>query len=685
MTLRFASAFQQSLDRLTAPEQKQVKITTVDLMFDPTGNGLQLHRVETAAGFWTARVSQDIRLVLHKQGDETLLCYVDHHDAACRWAERRKLVPHERTGAMQFVEVVERTEVRLVYTEKVEAAPVAAPLAVDHPFAKLSDDQLLDVGVPRDWLEPVRTADEASVDGLFESLPAEAAEALLDHLTGGRLQDHVAVKGAPGADPFQHPDAQRRFRMVEGVEELKAALDAPFAQWAVFLHPAQRASVTRDWRGPARVSGSAGTGKTIVALHRAVYLARANDAQVLLTTFSKPLAAALAAKAELMTAAEPSLSDRLCVRAIDQAAYDLYTAAFGQPTMATASQVRAAIRAAKEAGHGGAHSADFLFEEWDELVDAWGLHDAESYATVPRIGRKTRLGARQRDEAWAVFAFVRTRLAERRIVTWADLYGRLTQRLRDGGTLPFTHIVVDEAQDLSVAQARFLAAVGQGREDALFFTGDLGQRIFHLPFSWAKLGLDVRGRAQVLKVCYRTSHQIRRLADRLLAPTIVDQDGIEEDRRGTVSVFDGLEPDVALYDDDLAEIVGVTEWLVAALAEGIAPSELAVLVRGREQLARGRAAAERADTSISVATMHDAKGLEFRGVAVMALDEDVVPDAVRLAAVGDVADLEAIHETERHLLYVAATRARDRLMLSGRSPGSEFLDDLYESVRIFSG
>ena len=254
--------------------------------------------------------------------------------------------------------------------------------------------------------------------------------------------------------------------------------------------------------------------------------------------------------------------------------------------------------------------------------------------------------------------------------------GRLTQRLRDGGTLPFTHVVVDEAQDLSVAQARFLAAVGQGREDALFFTGDLGQRIFHLPFSWAKLGLDVRGRAQVLKVCYRTSHQIRRLADRLLAPTLVDQDGIEEDRRGTVSGFDGLEPDVALYDDDLAKIVGVTEWLAAALVEGIAPSELAVLVRGRERLARVRAAAERDHTSVSVVTMHEAKGLEFRGVAVMALDEDVMPDAARLAAVGDVADLEAIHETDRHLLYVAATRARDRLRLSGTSPGSEFLDDL---------
>jgi hypothetical protein len=665
---------------LTTAEQKQVKITAFDLAQDESGNGLQLHRVEAATGFWTARVSQDIRIVLHKEGVHTLLAWVGHHDDAYRWAERRKLVPHERTGAMQLVEIIERTEERLVYTEKVDV-DLQEPVATNHPFANLSDDELLNVGVPRDWLDAVRAADEASVDGLFEALPAEAAEALLDFVTGGQLQDHVPAPAAPDMDPFAHPDAQRRFRAVAGVEELKAALDAPFAEWAVFLHPAQRAPVTRAWSGPARISGSAGTGKTIVALHRAVHLARAPDARVLLTTFSKPLATALAGKVELLTEAETALRQRLTVRSIDQAAYDLYVAAFGQPAFATPSQIRAAIDAAGDAGHGGGHSADFLFEEWEELVDAWGVKDADDYAEIPRIGRRTRLGSRQRNEAWDVFAFVRAWLAERSVVTWADLYGRLTAHLHSGGALPFSHIVVDEAQDLSVAQARFLAAAGQNRTDALFFTGDLGQRIFHLPFSWTRLGLDIRGRSQVLKVCYRTSHQIRSLADRFLAPFIVDQDGIEEMRRGTVSVFDGPNPSVTLFDDESQEIAAVANWLRECLAMGIDGAELAVLVRGPAQLARAQAVAKYLGTSVSVATMHDAKGLEFRGVAVMALDEDVLPDAARLAEVGDVADLEAIQDTERHLLYVAATRARDRLMLSGISPGSEFLDDVKRTTQ----
>lgn len=674
MTLLYSSTFAKSLDRLTAAEQKQVKVTTVDLMLDPTGNGLQLHRVEKTDGFWTARVNQDIRLVLHKDGDVTLLAYVDHHDAAYRWAERRRLVAHERTGAMQFVEVVERIEERLVYADRMAEAP-AEPLPVRRPFAALNDDQLLDVGVPREWLAQVRQTDEASVDGLFASLPDEAAEALLDFATGGRLEDHVASLALTGADPFAHPDALRRFRAVEGVEELKAALDAPFAQWAVFLHPAQRAPVTRDWRGPARVSGSAGTGKTIVALHRAVHLAQAENARVLLTTFSDPLAASLASKVDLMTEALPGRRERLTVRALDQAATALFTAAFGSPTMATAAQIRAAIQEALDAGMGGALTADFLFDEWEELVDAWGLHDADSYATVPRLGRRTRLGSKQRESAWAVFTDVRARLAQLGVTTWADVYGRLADHYRAGAGFPFTHIVVDEAQDLSVAQARFLAAVGASRADALFFTGDLGQRIFHLPFSWARLGIDIRGRSTVLKVCYRTSHQIRSAADRLLTPVIVDQDGIAEARRGTVSVFDGPEPTIALFDNADAEVAEVGTWLKNCLIDGLSHAELAVLVRGKAQFARARRAADAADPAISVIAMHDAKGLEFRGVAVMAVDEDVLPDPHRLAEVGDIADLEAIQDTERHLLYVACTRARDRLMVSGIAPGSEFLDD----------
>lgn len=675
MTLLYASTFTDALTKLTQAEAGAAMQTALRFADNPSGKGLQLHRIEGTDGFWSIRVNLDLRIILHKEGERILLAYVDHHDAAYRWAERKRLIPHERSGAMQFVEVpVARAESAAAQTKR--SRPQAYGERRTFPFRDLSDDQLLDVGVPRSWMGPVRETEEQDIEALCNLLPAEAAEALLDFATGGRLEDHRVERAAPGDDPFAHPDAQRRFRVVEGIEELKAALDAPFEKWAVFLHPLQRTSVEQDWRGPARISGSAGTGKTIVALHRAVRLAEEKTARILLTTFSKRLAENLAAKAEILTLTRPELRTRLEVRAIDRAAYELYSAHFGQPTLASSAQVRAAIVAARKEGLGAQHSAAFLFEEWVEVVDAWGLMEQKAYAQVPRIGRKLRLGPKQRAAAWEVFAFVRDWLAARKLITRAELYGRLTRALKDGLELPYSHFVIDEAQDLSVAQARFLAAAGAKRRNALFFTGDLGQRIYHLPFSWLKLGLDIRGRSQVLKVCYRTSHQIRSTADRLLAPEITDQDGTVESRRGTVSVFEGPDPDILLHEDEDAEKAAVGAWLKARLEEGVAPEEMAVIVRAGGQLPRARAAARLASRDIPLILMHDAKGLEYRACVVMAVDEDVLPDPERLEAVGDLADLEALQETERHLLYVACTRARDRLLISGVAPGSEFLDDL---------
>ena len=686
MTLLYASTFADALAKLSHNEQKQVKITTVDLMIDPKGAGLSLERLNRAGDdkVWSARVSQDLRIILRRDGDDDLLAYVGHHDDAYRWAERRKFIPHERTGAMQIVEVVEREEARpLVYAGRRdgEGAPPAGEIV--QPFWALSDDQMLDVGVPRDWLQPVREMAESEIDTLFARLPAEAAEALYDFATGGKLEDHIVKPAEPGADPFAHPDAQRRFRVLDNVEELQAALDAPFEKWAVFLHPIQRELVQRKVTGPTRITGSAGTGKTIVALHRAVHLAERNaTASVLLTTFSQELADALTAKLDILTQAQPELRDRITVRPLDGAAVKLYTEQFGHPNRATSSQIRAMIADATAAGLGGDLTPQFLLEEWDELVGAWGVTDADSYATIPRIGRRTRLGPHQREAAWAVFEAVRQSLSERGLVTWSMIYGRLTDWLRSGGALPFDRVVVDEAQDLTVAQVRFLAEVGRDCAEALFLAGDIGQRIFRLPFSWAKLGLDVRGRSHSLKVNYRTSHQIRAMADRLLPPSIADLDGVEEGRRGTVSIFDGPVPQVHLASGEDEEIGCVAAWLQDCVAAAIPPGEIGVLVRSSDELRRAHRALEKAALASEsgggpvAAVMHDAKGLEFRAVAVIACDEDVLPDPRRLAAIGDVAEMESVYETERHLLYVACTRARDRLLVSGVSPGSEFLDDL---------
>ena len=335
-------------------------------------------------------------------------------------------------------------------------------------------------------------------------------------------------------------------------------------------------------------------------------------------------------------------------------------------------------------------SLQFLITEWEQVVDAWQLESWESYRDVTRLGRKTRLQEAQRVVLWSIFERVRSALEARGLVTYSDVFSRAALKLREIAHPPFEFTVVDEAQDVSVPQLRFLAALGAGRPNGLFFAGDLGQRIFQQPFSWKALGVNVRGRSSTLRINYRTSHQIRTQADRLLGPEVSDVDGNKEERRGTISTFNGPPPDIMVVDTAEEEISAVSKWLGERTKEGIAPHEIGVFVRSEDELGRARAAVENAKlpykvldenvetTSgrVSISTMHLAKGLEFRSVVVMACDDEVIPLQERIETVADDADLEEVYNTERHLLYVACTRARDHLLVTGVDPASEFLDDM---------
>jgi hypothetical protein len=344
--------------------------------------------------------------------------------------------------------------------------------------------------------------------------------------------------------------------------------------------------------------------------------------------------------------------------------------------------------AAEVEGH--KFSPQFLIGEWNDVVDAWQLRSWEDYRDVSRLGRKTRIGGKQRETLWAIFERVRKGLAERGVVTWSNIFGRLADSLTLSSFRPYDFAVFDEAQDLGVDEARFFAALASGRGDGLFFAGDLGQRIFQQPFSWKALGLDVRGRSSTLRINYRTSHQIRTHADRLLPSTVSDVDGNTEGRRGTVSMFDGPPPTVMACDDVDQEFRLVAGWISDRLKEGCQPREIGVFVRSDVELKRARAAVKAAgvravelsekveaeDGAVAISTMHFAKGLEFRSVVVMACDDEVIPQSERIESVADEADLEEVYNTERHLLYVACTRARDHLLVTGAAPVSEFVEDL---------
>ena len=689
MEFRISDTFTDSLTKLTGGEQRAVKTTAFDLQINPANPGLQFHGLAKGRdrNFSSVRVSREIRLIVHRTDSSLLLCYVGHHDEAYMWAERRKLETHPRTGAAQLVEIRQTTrEVnKPTYAVEEPSRPSQRTL-----FDHITDDELLGYGVPEEWLSVVREASENSVLEISEHLPAEAAEALLEIAVGSTPH---ALDSVPDiSDPFEHPDALRRFRTVDNVEELELALDYPWEKWTVFLHPSQRDLVERRFNGPARVHGSAGTGKTIVAIHRAASLARENpEARVLLTTFSDTLANALRLKLRRLIGNEPRLAERIEVRSVNAITRRLYELHFGAFDIASKETIQQSlIDAANDVEDAARFTPNFLITEWEQVVDAWQLYTWESYRDVTRLGRRTRLTESRRATLWTIFERVRSDITSTGQITEADLYHRVANRLHEVERTPFDLVVVDEAQDVAVPQLRLLAELGSGSPDGLFFAGDLGQRIFQQPFSWLSLGVDIRGRSRQLRVNYRTSHQIRAQADRLLEPETADVDGNTEVRRGTVSVFNGPPPMIYDYESVDDEIQGVAKWLLARRDDGLAANELAVFVRSDDEIERAKSALDAADIPYkvlnddlettsgfaSICTMHLAKGLEFRAVAVMACDDEVIPSQERIETIVDEMDLEDVYNTERHLLYVACTRARDHLLVTSVEPASEFVADM---------
>lgn len=687
MQFLIADSFTDSLTKLNNHEQKAVKTTVFDLQVNPANPGMQFHRIDGAKdkNFWSVRVTRNIRLIVHKTASSFLVCYTDHHDKAYAWAERRKLETHPKTGAAQMVIIREKVEEIVVpkVVEKKKSAPPPKKL-----LEGITEEKLLRYGIPEEWLTDVKEVTDNNVLDIAELLPSEAAEALLNLATGAKPEIPEPVEEE--ASPFEHPDAQRRFRVMTNVKELEQALEYPWEKWTIFLHPSQREIVENNFSGPARVSGSAGTGKTVVALHRAVFLAKQHpEARVLVTTFSDILANSLRVKLRRLISSKPRLGDQIEVQSITSYGERLYEYRFGKPNFADRETIRQFLEETHSEIDGKTFSTHFLITEWEQVVDAWQLTNWEEYRDVMRLGRKTRLPESYREQLWEIFEKVRKRLDEENLITHAKMFGRLTEHYRKEGVFPVEFAVVDEAQDISVAQLRFLSVIAD-EPNRLFFAGDLGQRIFQQPFSWKSLGVDIRGRSKNLHINYRTSHQIRMQADLLLGPEITDVDGNVEERDKTVSVFNGPPPTVKIFDDNKQETEYIGEWLKKVTIEGILPDEIGIFVRSESEILRAETAVKHAGLSsrtlddkmnlvspdVTISTMHFAKGLEFRSVIVMACDDEVIPSMSRIEQVADEADLEEIYNTERHLLYVACTRARDHLLITGVDPASEFLDDL---------
>lgn len=670
----FASDFWSFGDRLTANEQVRVIDFIKKFQADPTLPGISLERIgPPARGIWSARISQELRAILHRDGPRATLLYASHHDDAYRWAERRKVAPHPVTGTLQVVVTTEAAEQRVQATLVPDTTP---PL-----FAAHSDDYLLSLGVPDTWLPLLRQIhNDDQLLQVLDDLPEDVDERLVA-LAGGELVT-PPTPTSPDQPLATNPDALRTFYVPANDQELIHLLSQPFEKWLVYLHPTQRRSVDRDHNGPTKVSGSAGTGKTVVALHRARRHARAGQ-RVLLTSFVTTLCRNIESGLKLLCTAEEQR--HIQVRTIHSAALGLCHQAGLHPKPIGDQDLERLLESAPPP-----FSTAFLLREWHDVLDAQGITTWDQYRSAPRRGRGTPLTVRERKTLWEVFEPALASLQSKKQATWQAICRQAREALEQGRIQsPYDAVVVDEVQDLKPQDLRLAAALTAATPGNLTLIGDTGQRIYPGGFSLRSLGIDVRGRSHVLKLNYRTSEQIRRAADRILAADTDDMDEGKESR-ATRSVFAGPEPTLHACASADDEATWIAERSAELVANGVKPAEIAVFVRTNKQLDRitnalkaaGLAAfvltndsTERPE-AIHLGSMHRAKGLEFRAVFAAGCTDHYLPMRSVLRRVTDPADRDEAQERERNLLYVSMTRARELLHVTWYGTPSPFLAPL---------
>ncbi len=686
------------------PSNVHTKVLKWAILFqtDPKSPGINYEKIHASkdANLKSVRIDQDWRGIVFKpeSGDVYVLMYVDHHDEAYRWAERRKLAINPVTGAMQVVLVQEipkpaEAEMRATATVAIETEATSkqaiTPIPAAPLFAALSDHELMSLGAPQDWLDRIRLVrSEAELDTLQGSLPIEAYEGLFLVAAGDTVDQVLSaretrvdrtINTSDFAGALAMPESQSRFVVVDDDAAMLAIMNAPLAQWRIFLHPTQHKLATGDRSGPVRVLGGAGTGKTVLAMHRAKWLAENRTPEgkmVLFTTFTKNLAMDI--EDNLKTLCPPATMAKIEVRNLDawvhgfMRSHKLEHRIVYDRSKDGALQAWQAALAVKDAALD--LPENFYTQELEQVILAQGVTTREEYRAVRRTGRGVILSRAKRDAVWPVFEEYRGQLASRKLKEVDDAYRDVATVLTQDGeppgpSLPYSAIVVDETQDLGPQALRLLRAMIDAGANDLFFVGDGHQRIYRRNrAAMSRCGIDIRGRARKLYLNYRTTDEIRRQAVALLEGCEVDDldDGHDETRRYK-SLSHGPAPlilDVSGIEAAVAQALkSVGQWRAEVVSDDggsicIIASSQAVRdgVARQFGLAGHKVAVIDAIQNISVgsetihfATMHRAKGLEFDRVIV------ITPSGY----LGNPQETE----TQRKLIYVALTRAKREAVL----------------------
>jgi len=700
MTIALSSEFLQAFSNVQKSQQKQVREFIERFREHPDASGINYEQIKSAKGkdLYSVRINQAYRaIVFHPANSQVyVLSWVDHHDEAYRWAERKRFVVHPATGALQMLNA-----------EPSEVVPVLSVQASAKTglFEKIKDKHLLSLGIPAECLGIVRSINsDGDLEAVESRLPQEAYEALFMLASGFSLdevfretekpEEEVLVDQKDFVAALQNEDSKRRFFVVDEAKDLAEVLNAPLDQWRIFLHPKQRRLVSMQANGPVRVLGGAGTGKTVVAMHRARFLAtelfNKKEDRILFTTFTRNLATDI--QENLRKLCSVDALARIDVINLDAwVANFLRSHGYRHQVVFDEDENEAWAFALNQAPFDLGLSPSFYRSEWEHVVQAQNITDADQYIRVSRVGRGTKLSRDAKKRIWPVFQEYRAQLNEQGKKEYIDLVRDARGLIESKGVaLPYRSVIVDEAQDMSAEALRLLRTIAKEGANDLFIVGDAHQRIYRYRVSLSQCGINIRGRGKKLKINYRTTDEIRRFAVCLLDGRQIDDldSGIDQ-QTGYMSLTHGRPPFVRCFDSFPDEVAFLKQHILDLCAEG-APME-SICVVGRttrilesyvSQLQIGgfvtyeikrNTAEQREKPGLRVATMHRVKGLEFEHIIVVAANKGILPLE---AAVDDAADNVAKRDAEtgeRSLLYVALTRARRSAAITGYGDLTPFL------------
>jgi len=701
--LAIAKSFLSDYAKLQKPVQAMVE-SAMAKFEDHTFAGVHLEKVHNSRDtrLRTIRIDEFWRgiVLVPDSGNTYCLLTVLPHDKAYEYAASHRCSVNQVLGVLEI-----RDEAGLEQFEP--ALADAAARAETRLFARVSDADMRGLGIDDKTLPAARILTSvAELDAIQKLIPEAQATALFALACGMSVEDAWREVAPYLAPDIQHPvntsdliTAMKRtpdqIVFVSGHVELQRILADPFASWRIFLHPSQRKiAYAPRYAGPAQVTGGAGTGKTVTALHRAAHLATREAGQlfatqadvhppILLTTFTRNLADSLQTQFDQL-AEDAAIREQVEILNVDRVAHHIVAVSRGgnPPIIKSQDLLHMWTSAADRE-----FTPSFLSREWDQVILAQDLHTEREYLSCSRAGQGVPLGKSQRGRVWQIVQRVVGELRAAGMSTHLQLANEATHIVQQSLDAPYRHVIVDEAQDLHPAQWRLLRAAVPSGPDDLFIVGDPHQRIYDHHVSLNSLGINVRGRSRRLTMNYRTTQEILAWAvPRLGKNPVTGIDDEVDSLVGYRSPMHGGPPvirDAATRDEELR---GLVEQLRSWMRDGIESHAIGVAARSgyavnevKERLKAAGVPAVSLSASgkrdaIRVGTMHGMKGLEFQAVAVTGVADGAVPApaAVTSEAVDPVAHALDL-QRERCVLFVACTRARDHLYVSYSGSPSPFL------------